>query len=46
MVAYLVAEYQDRMELVYQEERMVMLQLWDRAILGIYRDSKAGRKRY
>ena len=46
VVAYVAAEWEDKMVLAYQEERMVILQLGDRVIVGIYGDSRAGRKKY
>ena len=34
------------MELAYQDERVVILQVGERYIVGIYGDSRAGRKGY
>ena len=46
VVAYLAAEWKNKMELAYQEGRMVVLQLWERIFVGIYGDLKAGRMKY
>ena len=46
VVAYMAAEWEDRVELPYQDKRMVILQLGERIIAGIYGDSKAERKKY
>ena len=46
VVAYVAGEWDDRVELAYQEERMVVLKLGEKVIAGIYGDSKAGRKKY
>ena len=36
----------NKVTLVYQEERIVILQVGERVIAGIYDDSRAGRKTY
>ena len=46
VVAYVAGEWEDQVELVYQDERMVILTLREKVIAGIYGDSKAGRKKY
>ena len=46
VVVYVVPEWQDTEELAYQEARIVILQVGEKSIAGIYDDSKAGRKKY
>ena len=46
VVAYVAGEWDDEIELVYKEERMVVSKLGEKIIAGIYSDSKAGRKKY
>ena len=46
VVAYDAAGWVDRVELAYQEERMVILRVGEKVIVGIYGDSKAGRRNY
>ena len=46
VVAYVAVGWEEKVELAYQEERMVILQVGGRFIAGVYGDSKAGRKKY
>ena len=42
----MVAEWEGKVELAYQHKRIVILQVEERYIAGIYGDSRAGRKKY
>ena len=46
VVAYVAAEWEEKVVLAYQDERLVILQVGERYIAGIYGDSRAGRKKY
>ena len=46
VVAYVTGEWEDKVEVAYQGERMVVLKLGVKVIAGVYGDSKAGRKKY
>ena len=46
VVAYVAVGWEEKVELAYQEERMVILQVGGRFITGVYGDSRAGRKEY
>ena len=46
VVAYVPMGWEEQVELAYQEERMVILQVGGRFIAGVYCDSKPGRKGY
>ena len=46
VVAYVAAEWEEKVELEHQEERLVILQMGDTYIAGVYRDLKAERKGY
>ena len=45
VVAYVAPEWDDKVVLAYQEERMVIFPLGKKIIAGIFGDSKAGRKK-
>ena len=45
-MAYVAGEWEDKVELAYQKERMVILKLGEKVIAEIYGDSKAGRRKY
>ena len=46
VVAYVAAECEGKVELTHQEERLVILQVGETHIAGVYGNSRAGRKRY
>ena len=46
VVAYVAAEWEGKVELAYQDERLVILQVGERYVAGIYGDSRAGRTKY
>ena len=46
VVVYVATGWESRVKVAYQEGRMVILELRDKIIAGIYGDSKATRKNY